>query len=105
MNNKQDMVNLLKEIYDSEGDYFFGIPHFSQFINKLKKYDIGEMLACQTKYPLDYVIGFILSTPSLWTKMSDTEWLKAMSQLNPRPKPFGIEIFDAGYLYRYTLSM
>ncbi|OCR01895.1 hypothetical protein BCD67_05260 [Oscillatoriales cyanobacterium USR001] len=98
MNNKQqDMVNLLQEIYDSEGDYF-GIDHFSRFLNELKKYDFGEMLACQAKYPLRYVLDFILSTESLWIKMSDIEWLKVMSLLNPRPKPFSIEIFDAGYV-------
>ena len=98
MNNKQqDMMNLLKEVYDSEGDYF-GIDHFSRFLNELKKYDFGEMLACQAKYPLRYVLNFILSTPSLWIKMSDIDWFKVISLLNPRPKPFSIEIFDAGYV-------
>jgi hypothetical protein len=98
MNNKQqDMVNLLQEIYDSEGDYF-GIDHFSRFLKDLKKYDFGEMLACQAKYPLSYVLSFILSTPSLWINLSDTDWIRIMSVLNPRPKPFSIEIFDAGYI-------
>jgi len=63
----------------------------------LEKYDFAEILAYQAKFPLQYVLGFILSTPSLWVNFTATDWIRVMSDLNPRPNPFSIEIFDAGY--------
>lgn len=93
---QENMVNLLNEIYDNEG-YSYGIDYFRQFLNELEKYDFADILAYQAKFPLRYVLDFILSTPSLWVKMSDLDWLRVMSVLNPRPKPFSREIDDAGY--------
>lgn len=93
---QQNMVNLLNEIYDNEG-YSYGIDYFRQFLNELEKYDFADILAYQAKFPLRYVLDFILSTPSLWVKMSDIDWVRVMSVLNPRPNPFNREIDDAGY--------
>ncbi|MEH2350941.1 MAG: hypothetical protein V7K55_23650 [Nostoc sp.] len=94
---QQEMLDLLDEIYWNEG-YSYGIDYFSQFLHKMEKYDFAKMLACQTKFSVEYVLSFILSTPSLWINLSDTDWIRIMSVLNPRPKPFSIEIFDAGYV-------
>ncbi|WP_333357309.1 hypothetical protein [Microcoleus sp. N3A4] len=84
-------------MYDREGDCY-GIDYFGQFFNELKKYDFAEILAYQAKFPFRYVLDFILSTPILWTKMSYLDWIKVMSLLNPRPKPFTREIHDTGYV-------
>lgn len=98
MNQKQqDMVNLLHHIYDNEGGSY-GIDYFSQYLNELEKYDFAEILAYYAKFPLEYVLSFILSTSSFWVEMSDIDWIKVMTVLNPRPKPFSIEIFDTGYV-------
>ncbi|MEH2239427.1 hypothetical protein [Nostoc sp.] len=96
-NNQQEMLNFLNEIYKNEGDSY-GIDYFSQFLHEMEKYDFAQILACQAKFPIGYVLSFILSTPSLWINLSDTDWIRIMSVLNPRPKPFSIEIFDAGYV-------
>ncbi|MEH1947010.1 MAG: hypothetical protein V7K77_08640 [Nostoc sp.] len=94
---QQEMLDLLDEIYWNEG-YSYGIEYFSQFLHEIVKYDFAKILACQAKFPLGYVLSFILSTPSLWINFSHTDWIRIMSVLNPRPKPFSIEIFDAGYV-------
>jgi hypothetical protein len=96
-NQQQNLVNLLQEIYDNEGTCW-GIEYFSQYLEELKKYDFSAILARQTRYPIRYVISFILSTPSLWIQMSDTEWVRVMSALNPRPEPYSREIFIEGYV-------
>ena len=96
-NNEQNMINLLDEIYNNHG-ISHGIDHFNQFLSELEKYDFAQMLAYQVKYPLRYLLEFILSTPSLWIKMLDNDWIRVMSVLNPRPKPFSREIDDAGYV-------
>ncbi|KST70410.1 hypothetical protein [Mastigocoleus testarum] len=90
-------MNLLDEIYNNHG-ISYGIDHFNQFLSELEKYDFAQMLAYQVKYPLRYLLEFILSTPSLWIKMLDNDWIRVMSVLNPRPKPFSREIDDAGYV-------
>ncbi|MBN3894788.1 MAG: hypothetical protein HWQ41_05830 [Nostoc sp. NOS(2021)] len=96
-NKQQEMLDLLDEIYWNEG-YSYGIEYFSQFLHKMEKYDFAKILASQAKFPVQYVLSFILSTPSLWINFLDTDWIRIMSVLNPRPKPFSIEIFDAGYV-------
>lgn len=57
-NKQQDMVNLLKEIYDSEGDYF-GIDHFSRFLKDLKKYDYGVRKLTRVKAILQRIAAKI----------------------------------------------
>ncbi|MHC5597098.1 MAG: hypothetical protein ACYTXC_14340 [Nostoc sp.] len=96
-NKQQEMFDFLYKIYKNEG-YSYGIDYFSQFLHEMEKYDFAKILASQTKFPLEYLLDFILSTPSLWINFSDRDWIRIMSVLNPRPKPFSIEIFDAGYI-------
>ncbi|MEH1943940.1 MAG: hypothetical protein V7L01_27485 [Nostoc sp.] len=96
-NKQQDMINLLDEMYWN-ANYSSSIDYFSQFINELKKYELAEILAYQAKFPFLYVISFLLSTPLLWMNKSVMDWVVIMSALNPRPKPFKIDIEDAGYI-------
>ncbi|MEH1969256.1 hypothetical protein [Nostoc sp.] len=96
-NKQQDMINLLNEMYWNE-KYSSPIDYFSQFINELKKYEIAEILAYQAKFPFQYVLSFLLSTPLLWMNKSVMDWVVIMSALNPRPKPFKVDIEDAGYV-------
>lgn len=98
MNSKQQQIeNLLNHIYNNEGDSY-GIDYFGEFLYELEKYDFAEILACQVSFPLNYVLDFILSTPSLWANLSETDCIRIMSVLNPRPEPFSREIFDTGYI-------
>jgi hypothetical protein len=93
----RDLVNLLQDLYDDLPNSY-GITYFNQFVNQLRKHSFAKILACQIKYPLAYLVNLILSTPSLWVNLSDTDWIAIMSALNPRSKPFSIEFFDAGYV-------
>ncbi|PHM06105.1 hypothetical protein, partial [Nostoc sp. 'Peltigera malacea cyanobiont' DB3992] len=43
-------------------------------------------------------LAFFLSTSLLWMNKSVIDWVVIMSALNPRPKPFKIDIDDAGYV-------
>jgi hypothetical protein len=96
--NQQDMANLLNEMYG--GEYYFGqsLDYFSRFIYNLKKYDLAEILAYQSKFDFQYVLSFLLATPLLWINLSIKDWVRIMSLLNPRPKPFTKEIYIAGYV-------
>jgi hypothetical protein len=98
-NKEQDMINLLNDLYDNELE----TVRINQFINELKKYDLAEMLAYHAKFPFRYVLNFLLSNPLLWINMLVNDWLKIMCTLNPRPKPFKIDIDDAGYVDIYFL--
>ncbi|MGF1934094.1 MAG: hypothetical protein RM347_006795 [Nostoc sp. ChiQUE02] len=82
-NKQQDMINLLNEMYWNE-KYSNPIDYFSQFINELKKYEIAEILVYQDKFPFQYVLSFLLSTPLLWLKKSVMDWVVIMSALNPQ---------------------
>jgi hypothetical protein len=94
---KIKLINLLDTIYSNPG-YSYGIDYFSQFLDELKKYDFAEILAAQTKFDVDYILSFILSTPNLWSNLSGQEWIRIMSVLNPRPAPFTREIYNSGYV-------
>ncbi|MEH1932656.1 MAG: hypothetical protein V7L14_02785 [Nostoc sp.] len=97
INKQQDMMNLLNKLYENN-NYSSPLDYFSQSINELKKYDLAEILAYQAKFTCQYVISFLLSTPLLWMNKSVRDWVIIMSALNPRPKPFKIDIDDAGYV-------
>lgn len=97
---QKEIIELLNEIYKNESESC-GIEYFNQYLNELKKYDFAKLVAylvSQSKFSLSYVLGLILSTPSLWINFSETDWIRLMSMLNPRPKAFSKEIFDTGYV-------
>ena len=99
---KQEMKSFLNQIYDHESDSGeYGINYFARFIPKLEKYDFAEILAYlvnDTNTSLEYILELILSTPSLWTNFSVTDWVRVMSLLNPRPEPLSRDIKSEGYV-------
>ncbi|HLO49515.1 MAG TPA: hypothetical protein VK211_13955 [Kamptonema sp.] len=95
-NKHQEMINLLNNMYDN--DSFFTLEYHVKLIDELKKYELAEILAYQAKFDFQYVLSFLLLTPTLWINKSVVDWIRIMSALNPRPKPFTRDIKDAGYV-------
>ena len=94
INEENSMTFFLDKLYDNQLERV----RLNQFINELREYNLGEMLVYQTKFPFQYVLSFLLSNPLLWIDMLANDWIKIMSALNPRPKPFTQDIEDAGYV-------
>lgn len=92
------MLETLETMYNGYGfDNVVGISYFNKFLNELIAYRFAEIFVFQAKrYPLQYVLDFLLSTPSLWVQLSDVEWLEIMNSMNPRPYPLQLSL-DNGY--------
>lgn len=92
------MLDILETMYSGYGfDNVVGISYFNKFLDELRGYSFSEIFAFQAKrYPLRYVLDFLLSTPSLWTQLSDVEWLEIMNSMNPRPCPLKLSL-DNGH--------
>ena len=99
-NISQDMTALLKYIHDNHmSSELVGIPYFSQFTNDFQKYEFPVILAYQSKvFKLNYVLNFVLSTPSMWMDLSELDWIKIVSSLNPRPDPYKQLIGEADFV-------
>ena len=80
---------------------FYGLAHYNRFSEEIKKHNLVEIITYLVSKRIASVAGileFILSTPYLWINYSQKDWLRLMASLNPRPKPFQIEIFYHGYV-------
>ena len=101
------MIETLEKIYKGYGfDDVVGISYFEKFLDELKDYSFAELLAYQSKrYPISYVVAFLLSTPSLWTHLSDLEWIEIMKFMNPRPDPLkSIDLDNGDFADIYFLN-
>jgi len=94
IDKQQDMKRSLDYLYKNELE----LVRLNQFVHELRKYDLAEILAYLADFPFQYVLNFLLSNPLLWVNMKPADWVKIMSALNPRPKPFKPYIEDAGYV-------
>ena len=99
---KQETKFFLDKLFEHKSDSGeYGIEYFNRFLPELKKYDFAEILSYLTigNYNiLGYIFEFILSTPSLWKNYSVEDWIRVMSQLNPRPNPISKDIYIEGYV-------
>ena len=102
---QKSMICLLDYIHNNHAiSEVSGMSYFSQFIKDLKEYDFAEVLAYQSKkFQLNYVLNFVLSTHLIWAELSDLDWLRVMSSLNPRPDPYKQLIGEADFTDVYFL--
>lgn len=88
------------EIKQKSDEALEGIAYFEQFLPELQSYDFVEIfveLTAENHFLIGEVEAFLLSTPLLWQELQYSDWLKVLSSLNPRPKPYTREIYDCGY--------
>lgn len=106
---QENLVKTSEMIYSSYGfSDSVGLAYFSKFTDRLEKLDFKDFLAHQVKtYPLRYVFDLLLSTPSLWTKIPASDWIKIMEKINPRPSSLkaasaDISFSDIHFLCKYV---
>ena len=98
------LISLLDRMYDETVHHYeYGLSYFNVFLPELEQYSFIDLFVClsqQTRFGLYYSLGLILSIPSLWINLSDTDWIGVMSALNPRQHyiPNTKEIYNCGYL-------
>jgi hypothetical protein len=90
--HSEKLQTLLQEIYDSYGfSGAVGITHYMKFSDRIRNFNIIEVIALLVKqFSFDYVFDFLLSTPYLWSELSDLQWLEIISFVNPRPDPLQV---------------
>lgn len=104
----EKLAAILQKMYKGYCHEGIGISYFSKFLPDLKNYQFSEILAFQgKKYNYNYIFEFLLSTPSLWSSFTDSDWLEVMQAMNPRPNPLPIIDLDHGdfadihFLFKY----
>lgn len=80
-----DIGSLVQIMYDKNGfDGKFGIEFFHQWSDELISLDFSDLLICVMRYPYEFSVDFILSTPFLWEKKGGAIW-KDILTVAPRP--------------------